>query len=97
MWVNFSGEPFDSRLLLITRLADKQPAEDQVMPMVKHGSQHLQPVDDMLGQTFELKHGAREETLREAQLSPILPGEFLGSIAQSGSQVTRGEEPVALK
>jgi hypothetical protein len=30
-------EPFDGGLLLKNRLADKQPAEDQVMPMVKHG------------------------------------------------------------
>jgi hypothetical protein len=49
-------QPCECRLVLIDRLADEQPAEDQMMAMAKHGLQHVQPVGYLLGQTGQPDH-----------------------------------------
>jgi hypothetical protein len=47
-------QPFEGGFVLINRLTDHQPAEDQVVAMTKHRPLHLQPVGHVLGQIREL-------------------------------------------
>jgi hypothetical protein len=102
-------QPCDGRLFLVGGLADQQPGEDHMMPMMKHRSEHVQPIRHWLGQPCEIKHGGssprairvdhrtRGGTQRKVFGQTVLANDLLGTGAKPRFQVHGGREPVAFK
>jgi hypothetical protein len=80
-----------------------------MMPMMKHRSEHMQPIRHWLGQPSEIKHGGssprairvdhptRGGTQRKVFGQTVLVDDLLGAGAKQRFQVYRGREPVAFK